>query len=251
MKTDCHTDTMQPMTEKTAQESRTLISFWDNAFAMSEEEQKQMLEGEMEDWKDLAPSEKLFQAACALGQRKKVLDYGCGNAWASIIAAKSGCEDVMAVDAAPGAVQAAGFYAERYGVSDRVKTECATSNWLQSIPAGTYDGLVCSNVLDVVPSDIAEAIIRELARVTAPDGIVIVGLNYYLSPEVATAKGLELVDGNRLYIDGVLRLVSRTEEEWERIFSLWYSVEKLEHFAWPGETKETRRLFWLRKREDS
>ena len=239
------------MTERTAQESQTLISFWDKAFAMSEEEQKQVLEGEMEDWKDLAPSEKLFKAACALGQRKKVLDYGCGNAWASIIAAKSGCEDVMAVDAAPGAVQAARLYAERYGVSDRVKTECATANWLQSILAGTYDGLVCSNVLDVVPPDIAEAIIRELARVTAPDGIVIVGLNYYLSPEVAAAKGLELGDGNRLYIDGVLRLVSRTDEEWERIFSSWYSVEKLEHFAWPGETKETRRLFWLRKREDS
>ena len=239
------------MTERAALESQTLISFWDKAFAMSEEEQKQMLEGEVEDWKEMAPSEKLFQAACALGQRKKMLDYGCGNAWASIIAAKSGCEDVTAVDAAPGAVQAARLYAERYGVSDRVKTECASSNWLQSIPSGTYDGLVCSNVLDVVPPDIAEAIIRELARVTAPDGIVIVGLNYYLSPEVAAAKGLELVDGNRLYIDGVLRLVSRTDEEWERIFSHWYSVEKLEHFAWPGESKETRRLYWLRKREDS
>ena len=251
MKTDYHTDTMQPMTERTAQESQTLISFWDKAFAMSEEEQKQVLEGEMEDWKDLAPSEKLFKAACALGQRKKVLDYGCGNAWASIIAAKNGCEDVMAVDAAHGAVQAARLYAERYGVSYHVKTECATANWLQSIPAGTYDGLVCSNVLDVVPPDIAEAIIRELARVTAPGGIVIVGLNYYLSPEVAAAKGLELVDGNRLYIDGVLRLVSRTDEEWAHIFSPWYTVEKLEYFAWPGETKETRRLFWLRKCEDS
>ena len=239
------------MTERTAQESQTLISFWDKAFAMTEEEKKQMLEGDVEDWKEMAPSEKLFRAACALGQRKRVLDYGCGNAWASVIAAKSGCADVTAVDAAPGAVQAARIYAERYGVSDCVKTECATSNWLQSIPAGTYDGLVCSNVLDVVPSDIAEAIIRELARVTALDGIVIVGLNYFLSPEVATAKGLELVDGNRLYIDGVLRLVSRTDEEWANSFSPWYSVEKLEHFAWPGEAKETRRLFWLRKREDS
>ena len=239
------------MTERTAQESQTLISFWDKAFAMSEEEQKQVLEGEMEDWKDLAPSEKLFQAACALGRRKKVLDYGCGNAWASIIAAKNGCADVTAVDAAPGAVQAARLYAERYGVSDCVKTECAMSNWLQSIPAGTYDGLVCSNVLDVVPPETAEVILQRLARVTARDGLMIVGLNYYLSQEVATAKGLELVDGNRLYVDGVLRLVSRTDEEWADIFSPWYSVENLEHFAWPGEAKETRRLFWLRKRGDA
>ena len=25
---------------------------------------------------------------------------------------------------------------------------------------------------------------------------------------------------------------------------------EVEHFAWPGEAKEIRRLFWLRKRED-
>ena len=159
--------------------------------------------------------------------------------------------DVTAVDAAPGAVQAARLYAEHYGVSDRVNTECVSSDWLQGIPAGTYDGLICSNVLDVVPPETAEVILQGLARVTARDGLMIVGLNYYLSPEVASAKGLELVDGNRLYVDGVLRLVSRTDEEWAGIFSPWYSVEKLEHFAWPGEAKETRRLFWLRKREDA
>ena len=239
------------MTERTAQESQTLISFWDKAFAMSEEEQKQMLEGDVEDWKEMALSEKLFRAACALGQRKRVLDYGCGNAWASVIAAKSGCADVTAVDAAPGAVQAAKLFAERYGVSDRVNTECVSLDWLQGIPAGTYDGLICSNVLDVVPPETAEVILQGLARVTVRDGLMIVGLNYYLSPEVAIAKGLELVDGNRLYVDGVLRLVSRTDEEWANTFSPWYTVEKLDHFAWPGEAKETRRLFWLRKRGDA
>ena len=251
MKTYDHTDSMKPMTERTAQESQTLISFWDKAFAMSVEGQKQVLEGDVEDWKELAPSEKLFKAACALGQRKKVLDYGCGNAWASIIAAKSGCVDVTAVDAAPGAVQVARFYAMRYGVSGCVNSECVSSDWLQGIPAGAYDGLICSNVLDVVPPETAETIIQELGRVTARDGIVVIGLNYYLAPEVASTKGLELVDGNRLYVDGVLRLVSRTDGEWAGIFSPWYSVEKLEHFAWPGETKETRRLFWLRKRGDA
>lgn len=238
------------MTEKTAQENQTLIAFWDKAFALSEEDQKQMLEGGGSDWKEIAPSEKLYQAACSLGKRNKVLDYGCGNAWASIIAAKSGCADVTAADAAPGAVQATRLYAARYGVADRVHAVCSYSNWLESVPDGTFDGLICSNVLDVVPPETAEEILRELARVATRDGTVIVGLNYYLSPEAAAARNMDLADGNRLYIDGVLRLVSRTDEEWARIFSPWYAVEKLEHFAWPGEAKETRRLFWLRKRED-
>lgn len=238
------------MTKKTMQENQTLISFWDKAFALSEEDQKQMLAGGGLDWKEIAPSEKLYQAACSLGKRNNVLDYGCGNAWAAVIAAKSGCADVTAVDAAPGAVRTAQHYAARYGVADRVHAVCSDSNWLQSVPDGTFDGLICSNVLDVVPPETADEILRELARALTRDGTVIVGLNYYLSPEAVAARNMALEDGSRLYIDGVLRLVSRTDEEWTRIFSPWFTVEKLEHFAWPGEAKETRRLFWLRKRED-
>ena len=106
------------MTEKTVQENQALIAFWDKAFILSEADQAQEGESGGADWKELAPSEKLYQAACSLGKRKKVLDYGCGSAWASIIAAKSGCTDVTAADAAPGAVQAARLYAARYGVAD-------------------------------------------------------------------------------------------------------------------------------------
>ena len=75
--------------------------------------------------------------------------------------------------------------------------------------------------------------------------------NFHLTPDAAAARGLELVDGTRLYVDGVLRLVSRSDEEWAELFSPWYAVERLTHFAWPGETVETRRLFYLRKREAS
>ncbi len=48
----------------------------------------------------------------------------------------------------------------------------------------------------------------------------------------------------------VERLVSRTDEEWAGIFSPRFTRESLEHFAWPGEEKETRRLFRLRRREE-
>ena len=233
-----------------AQENNTLIAFWDHAFTLSEEQKARILDQQGDDWRDLAPSDKLFQAACSLGRRKKVLDLGCGTAWAAIIAAKSGCADITAVDAAPAAVQAGRLYAERYDVADRIRFACVPSGWLQSVPSETYDGVFCSNVLDVVPPETAEEIIRQSARIARWDGSVIVGLNYCLSPEAAAAKGLELTDGNRLYLDGVLRLVSRTDEEWTRLFSPWYTVEHLDHFAWPGEAKEMRRLFRLRKRED-
>ncbi len=235
--------------EKTERDNRNLIGFWNQAFTLSDEQKQQILNTE-EDRKELAPSEKLFLAAQSLGRRKKVLDFGCGTAWAAIIAAKGGCPDVTAADAAPAAIQAARLYAARYDAANRIRFECADAGWLQSVPSETYDGIFSSNVLDVIPPETAEEIIRETARILKRDGSLIVGLNYYLSPEAAAARGMELTDGIRLYMDGILRLISRTDKEWAEFFSPWFTVEKLTHFAWPGEKAETRRLFLLKKREE-
>lgn len=235
------------MTDKAAKDNEKLIAFWNRAMALSEEEKARTEAPEPDAWKEIAPSEKLFLAAVSLGRRKKVLDYGCGSGWAGIIAAKSGCPDVTAADPAPGAAESTAFYAEQFGVSDRVHTLCIPPDWLKHVPDGRFDGFICSNVLDVVPPETAEEILQEAARVVTRDAAVIIGLNYYLSPEAAAEKGLELTDGTRLYVDGVLRLVSRTDEEWEKIFSPWFAAEKLEHFAWPGEAAERRRLFYLKR----
>ncbi len=237
------------MLENTEQDNQKLIAFWDKALSLSEEDLSELRKLDPESWKELAPSRKLFDAACTLGKKKKVLDYGCGNAWAGIIAAKSGCGDVTAADPAQGAVRAAQYYASVYGLERQLHSVLCGPGWLAGVPSNTYDGFFCSNVLDVVPAETAAEIIRESARITSPDAEVIIGLNFYLSPDAAAKRGLELVDGTRLYVDGVLRLVSRTDGEWAELFSPWYEVDRLEHFAWPGESSETRRLFCLKKRE--
>ena len=61
---------------------------------------------------------------------------------------------------------------------------------------------------------------------------VIIGMNYYLSPEQAVERGTELQDGNCVYVNLVLRLVSFSDEEWTAIFSPYFTVEELDHFAW-------------------
>ena len=236
------------MSEKADKDNQTLIDFWDKALTLSDENKNEIRQSDPENWKEMAPSEKLFEAAKNLGQRKKVLDYGCGSAWAAIIAAKSGCPDVTAVDVAKGGTDAAAFYAALFGVEKKLHVRHIAPDWLESVPAETFDGFICSNVLDVVPTETAEAILREASRVVTPDAKVMIGLNYYLSPEAAAARGMELVDGNRLYVDGVLRLVSRSDEEWAELFAPYFEVDQQEYFAWPGEKAETRRLFHLTKR---
>ena len=235
------------MNEKTAAENRELIEFWSTAFTMSEEDKEKHL-GDPEGWKDHAPSEKLYLAAASLGSRKKILDYGCGSAWASVIAAKNGCPDITAPDVSKGGIDAADFFCSLYGVTDQVHTMLVSPDWLSSVPDGTYDGLFCSNVLDVVPEETSAQIIRESARVVADGSPVIIGMNYWMSPEKAAEKSMDLLDGRKVYVNGILRLVSFSDEEWTERFSPYFIVERLDHFAWPHETEETRRLFYLRKR---
>lgn len=235
--------------EKIVQDNQNLVKFWDQVFTELPEKETELTEDE-DSFKELAPSEKLFEAACTLGHKTKVLDFGCGTAWASIIAAKSGCKDVTAVDAAPGAVKAAQTYSSRYGMESSIHLACGGLDFLQSVPSDTYDGIICSNVLDVIPTETADQIIREFARIATANVCVFIGMNYYLSPDMADKRGLTLEDGNRLYVDGVLRLVSRSDEEWEQLFSHCFAVVKREYFAWPGEEKPTRRLFCLQKKEE-
>lgn len=224
-------------------------AFWNTAFAMNDEEKKeaQSKTGADGNGEELAPSEKLFCAVRSLGSCEKVLDYGCGRGWAAIIAAKGGCGDVTAVELSENAVESAKFYVNLFGVEDRVRVNCVSEAWIGETEAERYDGIVCSNVLDVIPGEVAESVVADLARVARRGARVVVGLNYYMVPREDPERKMTVKDGSHVYLDGILRLVCRTDEEWAELFSRCFTVEKLEHFAWPGEETERRRLFYLRK----
>ena len=236
------------MTEETRKDYRQLVELWNRAFSMTEEDKAQGGRESVseEDWKGLAPSEKLLKAAQGMGNCQNALDYGSGSGWAGIAMAKSGCACVTCADPAPNARDMAAFYAGLFGVEERVHPVCIADTWLADMPDGAFDGFFCSNVLDVVPPDMAEDILRHAARIVAGGSPVIIGLNFYMTPEMAEKRGVAFREGNRLYLDGVLRLVNRTDAEWRQILAAYFEVEGLEHFAWPGEEQETRRLFFLR-----
>ena len=233
---------------KKNEDYKNLIAHWDAAFRMTEEEKRQtMTEEEAAEFMQLAPSPKLASAAAELAGCENALDYGCGNGWAGIIAARSGCKCVTCADPAPNACETAACLAKLFRAEESVHTVCVTEDWLAGVPEGSYDGIFCSNVLDVVPPEMSDEIIKNLARAACPGAKVTVGLNYYLPPEQAAEKGMELKDGCALYLDGVLRLVTRTDEDWRERLGRYFTVERLDRFAWPGEDTERRRLFFLRK----
>ncbi len=224
---------------------KNLVDFWNSVFDMSEEDKKKTKENlKDDDYKDFAPSKKLYDAAKKLGSKNKVLDYGCGSGWASIICAKSGCGDITSVDPAPNAIEALNFYSDLFNVSSNINSKVIDKEWLNKEDDNKYDGIISSNVLDVIPFDLTKEIIREFARITKKGALVIIGLNFYLDEEKAKSRGMDLVN-NELYVNGVLRLLNKKDSEWIDLFSDYFDLEKLEYFAWAGEEKESRRLFYF------
>ncbi len=224
--------------------------FWNTAFAMDDETKKEAENSvdKENDWKQMAASEKMFKAVQSLGTRKRVLDYGCGEGWAAIIAAKSGCKDVTGAETASNAAEMAQFYVKLFELENSVQVQHISEQWITEIPAESYDGIFCSNVLDVVPEEVAEVILGNFKRIAEKEASVIIGMNYYMEPKDNEERNIKVKGGKYVYLNGVLRMVTRTDEEWTEILSRYFTVERLVHFAWPGEDAERRRLFYLKKK---
>ena len=231
------------MNEEMKKDYADSIRFWNEVFKPEAES-----EAEKQEPKEIAPSEKLYQACVSLGNAEGLLDYGCGDGWASVIAALSGCASVHAVDVNENAPKAAPKNVEAYGVSGRVKAECVSPDWIAGEESARYDAVFCSNVLDVVPREVSERIVREIARVLKPGGRAVIGLNHFLLPREDPERGMTVKENDHIYVNGILRLFSRTDEEWAAAFSPYFTVEQLQHFAWPQEQTERRRLFFLTKK---
>lgn len=227
------------------------LNFWNQAFEMSDEEKEKFINGidPDNDWKDLASCEKLKNVLVnQLASQKNVLDYGCGEGWAGIILNKSGCENVTSVDVVENAILLADLMKKAFKIEKGMETKCISVDWLKDVQDDLYDGIFCSNVIDVLPADVAEGILENFARIAACGAKIVIAMNYYVAPVNNPEKKIEFRNGNELYMGGVLRMVTRTDEEWTEIFSKYFDIEKIEYFAWPGEAEEKRRIFIMKKK---
>ena len=232
----------------TRQTNKNLVDFWEKALSLTEEEREELLKEKSLDYKDFVSSDKVYQAILSLKECKNVLDYGCGSAWASIILAKEGCAHIDAFDMSDGIVDAAKFYTKLFNVAKQVQVSKITTDFKKSLKPGSYDGLVCINVLDVVTDEVSDEIIKFFHSALSLDAKIIVGTNYYLSKEDAALKGIELEEGKYIFRDGILRLNSLSNEEWEAKFLPYFEIEDIKYYAWPNEPKETRRIFYLKRK---
>ena len=231
--------------DKVKNDYQKLASYWDDNFNLREEEIIDLKTSTDFNYLDLAPSLKLIDVIKRFKGSKKVLDYGTGNGWAAIAMAENGVTKVDACDVSPNAIKMLEIFINKFNLQEKINPFVINPNWLEGIKE-EYDGFFSSNVIDVIPLEMAKEIIKWSYNAVKEGSLVIFSTNYHLDLDLARAKGMAL-EGNQLYIDGVLRLTSLSDEEWLDIFKEYYHLEEIIYFAWPQEEKETRRIFVLRK----
>ena len=155
-----------------------LLAHWNEVFRIDEKEKEELSEPAVtqEGLQELAPSWKLYEAAASLKDCRNVLDYGCGHGWAGIIAASSGCPCVTCADPSSNAIEMVKLYAKRFHVAQQIHPVCFTDSWLREVPDKSYDGFFCSNVLDVIPAEMTEEILKQAGRIVKKNSPVIISL---------------------------------------------------------------------------
>jgi len=224
-----------------------LKRFWDFSFRMNEETKKEILEYDMK-YNELAPAIEHVDLIKKINKDAKMLDYGCGIGWASIIAAKEEIKNITAVDVSENSINLAKVYAQKFGCLDNIDFKAIDEDWLAKEKDKTYDFILTSNVLDVIFDEITFDILDNFSRILKDDGTLVVSLNYYVNPNDEKSKTMDIRDNKYVYFDNVLRLNSHSDQEWIDIFSKHFKLIELKYFSWAGEEKKTRRLFILKKK---
>ena len=118
--------------------NENLVKFWDETQTLDVETRLD-LKGQTElNYEDLAPSKKLLEAVKSLGNCSKVLDYGAGSGWASIIAHKAGVKLVKAVDLGDNIIDSIHFYMDLFDVKEGIEAIKIDTNWLNNEPSESY-----------------------------------------------------------------------------------------------------------------
>lgn len=95
----------------------------------------------------------------------------------------------------------------------------ADETFLKQLDNHSFDGIICSNFLDVIPEDLSQFIVNHIKRILAPNGLFLLKLNFYLDEERLVKFNMEKIADNTYQMNGVIRSFNLTTETWLQKFS--------------------------------
>jgi ubiquinone/menaquinone biosynthesis C-methylase UbiE len=222
--------------EKTKEE---VISFWDHHF--------HNLEAMAKAKSDIVLDTSLDECLQILGDScEEVLDIACGNGLALIETRLIGgkIKRGLGFDSSKNAIE----YANKIvAVSkiDNLRFEVGDESFLAQINDASYDGIFCSNFLDVIPEEISLMVMGEIKRILKPQGLLLLKFNFFLTDDLIARLKMEKVGESCYAMNGVFRANNKTTEQWLGLFNEFEVVKQTGYQRAPGLPED--RLILLKK----
>ena len=120
-------------------------------------------------------------------------------------------------------------------------------SYFDSYEEGSFDGIILSNVLDVMPKDVAVTTFIRLTELLPPKGLMFVKLNPYYDKEDMKKWGMTQIKDNLFEEDGVLRYRELDTVTWKHSFEKSFNIIRYLEFPYPWQ-EGMNRLFLLEKK---
>ena len=205
-----------------------VISFWDHHF--------QNLEAMAIAKSDIAIDTPLDECLQILGDECcEVLDIACGNGLALIEAKLIGGKMRRGIgfDSSKNAIENANKIAALSKI-ENLQFEVGDESFLSKISDDSFDGIFCSNFLDVIPDFLTLKVIEEVKRIIRPNGLLLLKFNFYLTDDLIARLKMEKVAPGCYAINGVFRANNKTTEQWLSLFNGFKVVKQAGFQRAPG-----------------
>ncbi|MDD4290925.1 MAG: class I SAM-dependent methyltransferase [Clostridia bacterium] len=183
-----------------------------------------------------------------LSKRENVLDFGSGSGWASIFLASFGAK-VTALEPAANGTECTRLCAADARVADNINAVNGDDSYLDCLTEGSFDGFFSCNTFDVIPEEVTERALQRIDRVLADGASVLISLNPDVDIEWILKRNAVEITPKHYAINGILRIVLKSEEEWLRLFGEYFNVQKVIRYKFDFEPEGLmRRLFVCTKK---
>ena len=184
----------------------------------------------------------IFASKC-----KKVLDFGCGTGDIIFQCYEFGNTGYgLGVDVSETGINYATKMAKLNNY-DNLEFKVGNISALDSYEDGSFDGIILSNVLDVMPKNIAAETFSKLTRLIPKGGLMFVKLNPYYEEGYLESFGFKPIANNLFEEDGVLRYREVDTASWKQAFEKYYEIIRYLEFPYPWQ-EGMNRLFLLQKK---
>lgn len=192
--------------------------------------------------------ESMFDEALNLfsGMTKRVLDFGCGAGDISFQYLQYEPEhQVVGVDKAETGIQFAKKTA-RLSQYRKAHFFVGGEEFLDQFEQSEFDGIIVSNVLDVMPREVSCETMDKLNKILKPGGCWFIKMNPYYSKEELDILGYEKVGEDLYEEEGILRLRQEDTRYWKEQLSVFGELLIYLEFQYPWQ-EGMNRLFVIRK----